>query len=155
MQSTKGSMPGRELPKLTSGRYQGEGCVISHTPLTMQLPVCWTCRQMGHFWRDCSGPGNMVQGNPGRARPIKSWRWPKAVRGQGACWGCQKPGHIKRHCPLRRGEGRPREMPGGPEGAMLDLERVTQAEVEIAGTPQEARTQTIILPVMEIETQTE
>uniref|UniRef100_A0A8C4VZE7 CCHC-type domain-containing protein n=1 Tax=Gopherus evgoodei TaxID=1825980 RepID=A0A8C4VZE7_9SAUR len=69
-----------------------------------QLPVCWICGQVGHLRRDCPGPRNAGQGNPGGSRPTK--RRPKAARRQGVCWGCQKPGHIRRHCPLKRLEDR-------------------------------------------------
>uniref|UniRef100_A0A8C0HAH5 CCHC-type domain-containing protein n=1 Tax=Chelonoidis abingdonii TaxID=106734 RepID=A0A8C0HAH5_CHEAB len=82
-----------------------------------QPPVCWTCGQADHLWRDCPGPRNAGQGNPGGSRPTK--KRPKAARRQGVCWGCQKPGHIRRHCPLKGLEGGPTEVavPGGQPGS--------------------------------------
>lgn len=86
---------------------------------------------------------------------MKGQRRPKAARRQGTCWGCQKPGHLRRHCPLKKVEDWPREVPGGPEGALLNVEKVTPAEGAIVGTPQEAGTQIIPPPVIDRETQTE
>uniref|UniRef100_A0A8C3HFR1 CCHC-type domain-containing protein n=1 Tax=Chrysemys picta bellii TaxID=8478 RepID=A0A8C3HFR1_CHRPI len=121
-----------------------------------RLKICWACGREGHLWWACPGPRQRVQVSPSEgAGPWRDSERPTTAKKRQVCWGCQKPGHIRRHCPLKGVEGRPMDVPGGPGGATLDLEKVTEAEVEMVGTQQGVGTQTITEPVANGETQTE
>ncbi|CAM4644945.1 unnamed protein product, partial [Caretta caretta] len=69
--------------------------------------ACWDCGQQGHLWRECPGPRNTTQGNPGRADPVRDNRKKQEAQAtwrQGACWHCREPGHLWKDCPLGGGK---------------------------------------------------
>ena len=77
------------------GHDQGQDGTFSQAGLKM----CYFCRQLGHFRRDCP-----------RRQESQSYETPqsqssvKRVRvasqdGQMVCYHCQQPGHMKRDCP--------------------------------------------------------